>query len=190
MCQLVRRIAAIRVVEICILSKFIIEFIRFGPSSTPSDFELANVKEKLCKIIRTLKSPENSIHLNIKKREKKNWTERHFWNSFLQTEKNKKRRKKSLSLKWQQWKSMENIYLCVFPVCQLNHPEQTYRKIRHKFIHWYNFWSICHTKITLLNIPSGSMFSLKSIRVILLRSMDKNWFKKRKRIRIGDEIQF
>lgn len=94
MCQLVRRIAAIRVVEICILSKFIIEFIRFGPSSTPSDFEIANVKEKLCKIIRTLKSPENSIHLNIKKREKKNWTERHFWNSFLQTEKNKKRRKK------------------------------------------------------------------------------------------------
>lgn len=111
--QLVRRIAAIRVVEICILSKFIIEFIRFGPSSTPSDFEIANVKEKLCKIIRTLKSPENSIHLNIKKQEKKNWIERHFWNSFLQTEKNKKRSKKN-RFRWNdnnenRWK----IFICV-----------------------------------------------------------------------------
>lgn len=33
----------------------------------------------------------------------------------------------------------EYLFVCVFPVCQLNHPEQTYRKIRHKFIHWYNF---------------------------------------------------
>lgn len=138
--QQVRRIAAIRVVEICILSKFIIEFIRFGPSSTPSDFELANVKEKLCKIIRTLKSPENSIHLNIKKREKKTELKGTFE---IPSYKRKRIRREEKKIAFDEMTTMEidgeYLFVCVFPVCQLNHPEQTYRKIRHKFIHWYNF---------------------------------------------------
>lgn len=112
--QQVRRIAAIRVVEICILSKFIIEFIRFGPSSTPSD----PTCERQRKIMQNYSNIEKSGKFNSfeykKAREKKNWIERHFWNSFLQTEKNKKRRKKITFVETTTMKiDGEYLFVCV-----------------------------------------------------------------------------